>query len=251
MTSYAFNQDRVHSVIARIIDMMQRDSLQPGDRLPSERELAQKFNVSRGTVRAATQILAFNGILTIRHGSGIYFNLLPEHTDILSDVLAQEPRDEAVSTRDFLMQNECRMIMEPQAARLAALYATPEQLAELKSTIDKMQNYILNGFLGGYAMEDMYFHRMIAESSGNPYIVHAVDAYSYDCNYLCAFGNTPNLREESFVQHCSIYQAIADHDADEAQRLAIEHVRYAIRKNTGYTIDKDAVLRKGVYIPEL
>lgn len=248
MTSYVKTQSRVHSVMARIIDMLQQEGINQGDRIPSERDLALKFGVSRGTVREATQILAFNGILMIKQGSGIYYNKLPDHMDTLRSVLIQDDKNNLNSTRDFLMLSECRLVMEPQASRLAALYATEEQIGELAATIQKMQQYIESGFLGGYAMEDMYFHRKIAEATGNVYIVRAVEAYSYDYSFLCAFGNTPNLREESFVQHCAIYESISKHDADEAQKLATKHVLYAIRKNTGYTIDKDAKLRNGVVV---
>lgn len=236
----------VRDVMIRLLQMLQTNTVKPGERLPSERRLATAFGVSRGTIRTATQILAFNQFLIIKPGSGIYFNeFSTQANEILRQVSESNPLPLA-KDKDFIMLAECRLIIEPSVARLAALYSTENQLRELKQIVERMKAYVESQSMGGYAVEDMCFHRVLAAATNNPYMIKVADDYSMDLNYLLAFERTPNLEKESYERHLALYNAIAQHNPDLAQSLMEEHVYFGLMKNQGYIIQKGAVLREGV-----
>ncbi len=234
----------VHDVIWRIIGMMQGGVLKPGERLPSERQLAEALGVSRSSVRAATQILAFNKFLDIRPGSGIYFSQMPELMPLITGT--PPPKDEGA----FAMHNESRMIVEPMVARLAALYASAEQLEALEAVVARMTEYVESESLGGYAVEDMGFHRLCAEATGNPYLSRMADEYCLDLTYLMAFGTTPGLEVESLDQHRALLEAFRARDPDKAELLMRRHINYAFEKNAGYLYDAPSAHRAGISYEE-
>jgi GntR family transcriptional regulator, hexuronate regulon transcriptional repressor len=133
----------------------------PGDKLPSERELADDFGVSRPTIRDAMIALEFQGLVEARQGSGVYVSAAP-----------QNPEDAAESEVSALELTEARRLFEGEACALAAAIIRDEQLALLDRLATDMA--------GDSAPEEIErleqeFHLAIARATGNAAITAGVD----------------------------------------------------------------------------
>src|SRR5256885_15195396 len=115
---------------ARLLDYIEVTGLGIGDRLPSERDLAQALQVSRASVRQATIALEVRGTLEVRHGDGIYLKSLPNESGHLMELMTQRHRLPAIL--------EAREALETQLAALAAARRTGEDLAEMTRGPDVM-----------------------------------------------------------------------------------------------------------------
>ena len=109
-------------VARRIADLVARGEVQPGDKLPSERDLAEMLKVSRPTIREAMIALEVSGLIEVRTGSGIYVRA---HPDPSLDLV----RDDGIGPFDIL---ELRLMVEPDAAALAAERMTDAQIIRLR-----------------------------------------------------------------------------------------------------------------------
>ena len=154
-----------HNTIANKLRLLISDrQLQVGDRLPSERELAQRFGASRATIRQAQLQLQELGLIHIKTGSGVY---VQEPTSNELDVL---PNATALEL------TEARSMLESEGAALAAINATESELDELSRYIDVMNNALpSNDQLADDADRD--FHLAIARMSRNSVIHHTVKMF--------------------------------------------------------------------------
>jgi len=148
-----------HTVAEKISALIDKGVFPPGVRLPGERELAEKFDVSRVTVREAEIALQAIGRIEIKTGSGVYVcEEQPEQPGELPDVSAFE-------------LTEARSLFESEAAALAAQHITDEELEKLDELIRKMAG---PGFSEESIQADNDFHTTIAEASRNRAIVHTI-----------------------------------------------------------------------------
>ena len=238
----------VFEIVNQMAHMIQKEMFKPGERIPSERQLCETFQVSRSSLRSAIQHLAFNGLLEVRAGSGTYVcknasSLASFSPNVVTDRISLEDDE----MQNFVPRMECRAIIEPAAARLAALYATQEDLAELKEIINRMDVYVESSSLGGFYAEDANFHDRIARATGNQNIQEIINNYCVNVYYhLRSFGAIPNLEAESAVQHKGILEAIENRDAQRAERLMRDHILYSYRQNAKYVYHVNQPLREGV-----
>lgn len=240
----------VFEIVNELAHMIQKGMFQPGERIPSERQLCETFQVSRSSLRSAIQHLAFNGVLEVKAGSGTY---VCENANALAsfspDVVTERISAEGDEMQNFIPRMECRMLIEPIAARLAALYATPENLVELRAIIERMEVYVQSSSLGGFYVEDANFHDCIARATGNKNIQDIVNNYCVNIYYyLRGFGSIPNLESESMIQHKEILEAIENRDAKKAEALMKEHIMYSYKQNAKYVYYIDEPLREGIVV---
>ncbi|MFV0309560.1 MAG: FadR/GntR family transcriptional regulator [Desertimonas sp.] len=120
-------QSVVNSIAEDIRLRVARGDLRPGDRLPSERDLAQHFGVSSPTVREAMRVLATMGVVEVRHGSGTYVTASAQ--DMVDRSLQTLVQIEGVTLEQIL---EVRMALREQLARAAAVHATDAELDALE-----------------------------------------------------------------------------------------------------------------------
>src|ERR1700755_2833940 len=137
---------------AGIVEIINRDGLQVGDRLPSEARLAEIFGMSRTIVREALVRLASDGITEARRGAGSYVKSRPSER-----LGAHVPMAELSAT---LGTYEVRFVIEAEAARLAAQRRSPEQMAEIASALVELRNALLSS--APAHDEDWALHRAIA-----------------------------------------------------------------------------------------
>ena len=142
-----------HTVARGILDMIDSGTYPPGTRLPGERDLAEKFQVSRVVVREAEISLEAIGRLEIKVGSGVY--VLDKQASIGLALPSISPFE----------LTQTRLLFEPECAALAAKLITDEEIAELEGTLDRMMSAPVDSPDGERA--DMDFHLLIAKATGN------------------------------------------------------------------------------------
>ncbi|MGK0716134.1 FadR/GntR family transcriptional regulator [Leucobacter sp. W1153] len=194
-------------------------SLPPGERLPSERELATLLGVSRVSIRQALHELESRGLVDRRPGRGTVV-LNPGDRSQLAD--ADFGFD--ITRGDELGEiMELRAIIEPPMARITALRATPRDIALLEELVLEMEQDVSNE---RYAELDRAFHQAIAQYTHNPHLALLNERISQQIapsrakRYL-----TKSRRTASSVSHRRIFEAIAARDGALAEHEAHEHVR--------------------------
>src|SRR5258708_12037096 len=142
----------------RLLDFVEVTGLTVGDRLPSERDLAEALHVSRASVRQATIALEVRGTLEVRHGDGIYLRSLPNDSGHLMELMTQRHRLPAIL--------EAREALETQLAALAAARRTDEDVAEMTRALAVMTADIE---ADGFGEEgDRLFHQAVPPAAPTP-----------------------------------------------------------------------------------
>ena len=154
------NQSVQNSIISKIRDLINYKNLEPGDKLPSERMLSEKFGVTRSNVREAIQKLEFYGLLESIPQSGTFVANIGviALNGMIEDILRLEDPD-------FKSLVETRILLELKTVRLASLRRTEEDLNHIKETLDAYKTKVLNG--EDAVQEDLLFHLAIAKASHN------------------------------------------------------------------------------------
>ena len=147
-----------------ISDLIYRENYGAGAKLPGEKELAARLEVSRNTVRQAIRILREKQIVEVRRGAGTFVSARRGLSDDLLGLSLVSDKKKLV--RDLL---ELRLLIEPRMAALAAERAGREEMDRLRCLFRKMEEECLAG--RNYFEQDMEFHTCIAGCSGN-LVVH-------------------------------------------------------------------------------
>ncbi len=214
--------DRVTGVVERIEHLILSQQLAPGDRLPAERELCSQLEVSRSVVREAIGRLQSLGRLVSQHGSG---TRVAEPTGRqVSSGYAWLLKHEAVRLEDL---GAVRLPLETAIAEQAALYRTPEHLAELARTQtvlgDKSQS------LTAQIAADVRFHEVLAEATGNP-IFRLILAPIQE---LLIESRRRTLKQfganVAFEHHADILKAVAEQKPEKAVAAMHKHLRVNLK----------------------
>ena len=203
-----------------IAGAIQRGDYRPGQRIPSERELAEEHKVSRPTIREALIALEVTGLIRSRHGSGIFVvdNPPPEALSLSLDIGAFE-------------LTEARRLFEGETAALAALSVSDDDLRRLETLIADMERENRQQVSGEHA--DREFHLVIARATANSAIVGVVESL-WDARYsspLCAemlerarnVGVQPRIDE-----HLVILEALRRRDPAAARTAMRDHLARVI-----------------------
>ncbi len=197
-----------------------------GDRLPSERELADQMGVSRPSVREAIQQLELMGMVESVHGGGTIVRSLTEQE-------IQRPM-EIVLGEDIhkvVELTEVRALMEPWAAKQSAINRTDEELKRIRVLLNEMEKDLEKGVIR--ADVDMKFHIEIAAASHNTIFFHLMQTIHQLISYSVKLS-----REELFVEpeeqmrifrhHTRIFNAIRECNPDAAEKEMRDHLQYVI-----------------------
>ena len=204
-------------VMEQIKDIVKKGELKSGDKLPSERDLCEKLEVSRASVREALRALQMLGLIESKHGEGNFINeniqnSLLEPLSIVFLLLGSK-------SEDIL---ELRKVIEPETAALAAKNITNEQLIELKELMDELNN---NSDAEICASIDKKFHYKIAQASGNHLISNIMFSISsliekYIENSKIHALNKTLVRD----QHEEIWRALETHNGSVAAAAVKKHL---------------------------
>ena len=156
-------------IVTQIETLILEGKLRPGDRLPSERELAEQFHVSRTAVREAVKALREKGLVDIQTGRGTY--ITERGNQAMRETLGWMVRTNDGDSQADLVQ--VREILEPEIAAIAARMATPADLDALQRAIETMDSALDNADL--YIEADMAFHMALAQATRNQLIPSLLD----------------------------------------------------------------------------
>ena len=155
-------------IVEQLKDYFSKGELKPGDRLPSERDLAVQFDVSRVSVRQALTILETQGLLVRKVGGGTY-KVSEEDFEVSQLVNLLTTKKEEINE-----PLEVRRLIEPKMAQMAAERATQEDIAEMEDCLLRQEARMEAGEL--IISEDSEFHYAIAKATKNGIIVKLVEA---------------------------------------------------------------------------
>jgi len=205
------------AVAERLREFIADHGLAPGERLPSERELAAQLGVSRTSVRQGLTLLRVTGLIDIRHGDGIYL------THTLEDVVAPIAAQIVVENPDLVAIGEVRNALEAQAARLASLRRSRDDLTTMVQSLGDMSSDIDAG--GHGIAPDRNFHRAIIDSSRSPVLQDALKRLDAGSNQIAVASlQRPGQPRRSLADHHAIFAAIDRRDTNEANRLMFAHL---------------------------
>jgi GntR family transcriptional repressor for pyruvate dehydrogenase complex len=197
----------------QILDHLVSGKVRPGDRLPSERNLAEKLRVSRSTIRDALKSLGMLGLIRAKPGGGSYFqdvpsNLLPRSVEW--GLLLGERH-----TLDLL---EARSIIEVGVARLAARRIDKEGVDSLQGTLAKMKAALKDP--KGFVEADLEFHFRLADASRNSSLCEILSGMRnllevWVRRVVCAAAEKGSLRPR-YRRHVAIFEAVKKGDSDAA-----------------------------------
>jgi GntR family transcriptional repressor for pyruvate dehydrogenase complex len=215
------NSHRTMQVVNHIRSLIENGTLQPGDKIPPERELARSLKISRASLRTGIGYLAAMGVMKIRHGVGTFVADGPPEFSRASLSLMT-----ALHGFQTWQMFEARIILESHLAALAAERgkeehhaALAEEVAEMFAAIESPTDYLIH---------DLTFHRVIAQASGNPIlaaIIETITSALYDSRRKTVERST-DLRE-SAEMHRELYRAIRSRKPKEAHNLMEQHLRMA------------------------
>lgn len=217
---------RVKRIYVEIVDQIKElfatGNLRPGDKLPSERDLAERLQVSRASVREALSALEAMGLLEVRHGEGTFIR--ETGVDNIIEPLALLLMMERDKSRELF---EVRKMMEVEAAGLASQRALPEELERVKAILSRMQKDISHGELGEEA--DLEFHFAIAEMAHNSLLLRLMNTIGDAMRQglmtarLKLYAEADNARI-LFEQHWNILEAIEGRNKEKAQEAMLTHL---------------------------
>jgi len=219
---------RIYAEIVRQIKaLVAEGKLKSGDQLPPERELAEKFMVSRTSVREALRALESLGLIEIRPGEGTFVK------EVSIEALI-EPLALVILTQKQVAAElfEARRLLEPPIAGLAARRASREEVQELERILDEQATEVAAGRTG--LAQDAAFHTAIAHSTRNRAITRLVTALMDLLTQSREESlHTPGRPERSHADHRRILQAIQARDEAEARRAMLDHLVAVERLLTG------------------
>jgi DNA-binding FadR family transcriptional regulator len=215
-------EPRLYRVVADRIQAVIRDQqIKPGERLPSERDLAAQLSVSRASLREALIALELSGVIEVRGGSGVYVSEIPE-PEATSLPEAGPGPFEVLSAR---------RLIEAEITAIAARVATDSAIDAILAAVEEMERHHANKSHNELA--DRNFHLAIARATGNSALV-GVMQYLWDqrgrlWHKLKEHFQTEELRQETLSDHRRILAAIAAHDPAEARRAMRAHLERVTR----------------------
>jgi GntR family transcriptional repressor for pyruvate dehydrogenase complex len=210
-------------VAEQILQLIAELRLRPGDRMPTENELAARLGTSRTVVREAIKILSAIGRVRAQKGRGLY---VADDEGMLGTARWGGffmPTD----LDHIYMLFEFRRIQEMEASRLAATRATPAELRAIEAACETCRHGHVTGQAAVFEQGDDAFHVGIATASHNPLLVIAVREarrLQHQSSVIGLNGTVGGHAEEAVAEHAAIYQAIRDGDPAAAARAAALHI---------------------------
>ncbi|WP_075730999.1 FadR/GntR family transcriptional regulator [Streptomyces acidiscabies] len=207
----------------RILQLIAESGLRPGDRMPTEKELAERLDASRSVVREAVKILSAIGRVRAHKGRGLY---VADDDGMLGSSRWGGfflPTD----LDHVYMLFEFRRIQETAASRLAATHATPAELRAIEAAVETCRQGHLAGQAALFDRGDDDFHLAVAVASHNQFLVASVREsrrLQRQSSTIGLHGTVGGHAPEAVEEHAAIYRAIRDGKPDEAAGAAAVHL---------------------------
>lgn len=217
-----FKHDPLYEKIALHIEsLVSSGKLQPGHRLPSERELAEGLGVGRGVVREAVKLLAERGLVTISPGRGTFVSGLDPkfHSEQLGRLFRR-------GRHSYSDLHEVRQILEVEIAGLAAQRATAADLEKMRQAIAEMDATVHPFTQVEFIKADRAFHAALAEATHNsifPLLMDMLMDLLEEPRFLMS--QTPGVPARSQAHHLLIFESVLQGDAAAARQSMWQHTQ--------------------------
>jgi len=208
-------------IVEQLEDSILKGVLKPGDQLPPERDLAQRFGVSRTAVREAVKALREKGLVEAYTGRGTFVTngtsqAIRQSLNLIVKISQQE---------GTLHLAELRRILEPEIAALAAPKIEDQLLATMRESVASMDRSIQSQDPEGYIEADLDFHLALAEAAGNPLILALIDSIvALLREQRSRIFNVEGGPERGQFHHKRILEAIEGGDAEAARKAMQAHL---------------------------
>lgn len=213
-------------VYKQLVSLISSGQLKPGEKLPSEREMASEFGISRQSIREALYRAEIVGLVEVRQGEGSF--VLSSVRESLRPPLLVLLEEEAGRIFEFL---EIRKLIEGWCAEKAAVEATAEDLERMGVILEKMES----SSPGDREWEevDVEFHLSIAAATRNVIAIHIMEALKDSFGSFFRFRKVltrPEKKDLLVQHHHEIYKAISQRDSSRAKRKIVYHLDYIQKK---------------------
>ena len=215
------------SVMEQIMNLLKNKELKPGDQLPPERELAEKFSISRGSLREAFRVLESRGLIESKPGGGRFIRELKKDTIINAENIIL-----GLEKSSILELLEAREMFEVKIAEVAAQRAIPEDIELIKKSLSNAKK---EEKLDDKEMKrDTEFHIAVARASHNFVFINILKLHLDLLRETR--GKTWQIsgrKKEQQQEHQNIFKAIKEHNSKKASETMLKHligVRKAIMK---------------------
>jgi len=197
-------------------------TLKPGDKLPAAKELTERFQVGRSTVRDSLSALKAMGLIETRQGEGSFVKAMP------ADGLQQALGIVALGRKETMELMEARKALEAANAFIAAQKRTEADLARMEMLLQRMKRHLGDEDIGEQA--DLEFHLALAEATHNSIMVRLLETIS--AQMARAIRETRRLQlyadkaesERLLLEHRAIVEAVRDAAPERARRKMLEHL---------------------------
>ncbi len=214
-------------VVEQLKDLITKGELRPGQRLPSERELASKLNIGRPSVREALRVLEAIGYIEVRLGLGVFIR---EHANgleeqemnfIINSVLKEKSRTKHLY--------EARELIEPNLAGLAAERITETEIAKFQDYFKDIKEKIESDTI--CFEDDKKFHLLLAEAAKNDFLkfllIFILESLNAD---LKEYFEIEGRKKQSYLEHLKIFKAIKENNSEKANKIMEEHLISRFKK---------------------
>jgi DNA-binding FadR family transcriptional regulator len=208
--------------IAKIKELISSGEFTAGARLPTERELTQRFGVSRSSLREAVRALTLVGVLEPRVGDGTYVTTL--EPDLLLTGISFV--SDLASGASLLEIHTIRRLLEPEATRMATPHLTDENFVELEECLHRME--AAEG-VPAFIEADTAFHRVILDACGNAALASLIENLSSGTLRARLWQSLVerSATAATLESHRAIYTALTSRDADMAAAADLIHLGIA------------------------
>ena len=221
----------IEEVFNILYDRVISKQYNPGDLLPSQDKLAEELGVSRNSIREAINRLASLGMVKLRQGVGTYITPSSEFSSHIINIF----KSLNIAPNEGLEIAEIRLALERATVRLASAKATAEQIAKMEQNIKLQDNAVSTKDREQFRNLDIQFHLLMADASGNNTLRQLLEAnLKIFQEIILTVMAEPRTFENSFNYHRNMLEAIAAHDAKEAERLVLEHIIRIVRLLTDH-----------------
>ena len=211
-------RNKVYEEVAKQIERLILKKLKPGDKLPSERELAEILQVSRSSIRDAIRGLELVGLVEPRQGTGTIVRERPTESSV-------NPFADALKRRQGLVTEllDFRKMLEPPLAARAAANASAEEISEMEDILQRQQETQSRG--DAAIGEDAEFHYSIALASGNSVVLKVIDTLMDLLRDTREHSlQVEGRAQKSLAGHRRILAAVKRHDAEAAKSAMRRHI---------------------------
>ena len=208
---------------AKLLHMIRERGFKPGDKLPSERDLAVEFNMSRSALREGLIRLDTLRIIECRPKSGIYLQPYGAERSIEAMVLFAETNT-PLSAAEVAQSVELRSVLESQALRLACMRRTQDDLDRLQALLADSEAIIKRG--DSLADLDAEFHKAIVAATKNDVMLRFINVfYRMSRQRREIYFDAPMQSKRSHAQHQQLYRAIEQHDVEAGLKILRRHLK--------------------------